>query len=150
MTAWVLQFISKLKKRGDLNGPITAQEIENAKSLWEIYVQQRHYAEITHKVKGSKENNLISQLNLKLDQNGILRCHERFENAELTQAAKFPKLLPKDDYFTRLVIEDAHSRVLHSGVSQTLARVRSEYWIPHGLAIVKKVIRKCRVCRRVE
>jgi len=60
VTAWVLRFVSKLNKRRDLNGPITAQEIENAKSLWEIYVQQRSYAGITHKVKERKKNNLMS------------------------------------------------------------------------------------------
>ena len=108
MAAWVLRFISKLKKQRDLNGPITSSEIQKAKSLWETQAQQRHYADVILKVKQGK-NNLMNQLNLTLDQNGILKCHGRFGNAELTQAAKFPKLLPKDDYFTILVIEDAHS-----------------------------------------
>ena len=89
----------------------------------------------------------MSQLNLWLDWNGILRCHGRFENAELTQASKFPKLLPKDDHFTRLIMEDVHIRVLHSGVSQTLAKVQIEYWIPHERVAVKKVMRNCRVCK---
>ena len=48
------------------------------------------------------------------------------------------------------VAEGMHSRVLHSGVSQTLARVRQEYWIPCGRAVIKKLIRNCGVCRRTE
>ena len=45
---------------------------------------------------------------------------------------------------------DAHYKVLHSGTSQTLAKLRQEYWIPHGRTVVKKLIKDCRVCRRVE
>ena len=150
VTAWVFRFISKLKKERNLTGPITTPEIQKTKVLWELYIQQKHYTDTVQKVKQGKKSNLQNQLNLKSDESGLLRCHGRFENAELTQAAKHPKLLPKDDYFTRLVVEDAHSRVLHSGVSQTLARVRKEYWIPHGRAVVKKIIKECRVCKRVE
>ena len=58
--------------------------------------------------------------------------------------------MPKDAYFTRLVIEDAHSKVLHSGVLQTLSTIRQEYWIPQGRAVVKKALKDCRVCRCVE
>ena len=54
-------------------------------------------------------SDLKSQLNLQLNQSGLLRCQGRFENAELTQAAKCPKLIPKDSYFTRLVVKDMHS-----------------------------------------
>ena len=95
-------------------------------------------------------SNVKDQLNLQLDENGVLRCHGRLMNTKLTQGAKCPKLLPKDGYYTRLVIEDHHRRVLHSGVAQTLAQVRHEYWIPRGHAIVKKVLKNCRICRRVE
>ena len=99
VTAWVLRFIDKLKKQGELlTGPLTAQEIQKAKLLWELHIQQKHYADTIYSVKHGKKSNLKSQLNLQLDQSGLLRCHGRFENTELTQAAKFPKLIPKDDH----------------------------------------------------
>ena len=97
-----------------------------------------------------EKNNVQHQLNLQLDIDGLLKCQGRLGNAELTKPAKQPKLLPKDAYFTRLVIEDAHSRVLHSGVSQILSTIRQEYWIPQGRAVLKKVLKDCRVCRRIE
>ena len=71
-------------------------------------------------------------------------------NAELTQGVKYPKLLLKDDYYTRLVIKDHHHRILHSAVTQTLAQVWHEYWIPCGCAMVKKVLKNCRICRQLE
>ena len=101
-------------------------------------------------IKRGRKNNIKHQLNLQLDTKGLLRCQGRLANAELSQAAKYPKLLPKNAHFTQLVIKDVHRRVLHSGVSQTLATVRQEYWIPHGRAIIKRILKICRVCRRVE
>ena len=103
-----------------------------------------------HSINIGKKNNMKYQLNLQVDTNGLLRCQGRLENTELSQAAKYPKLLPKDTHFTRLIIEDTHCRILHSGVSQTLATVRQQYWIPQGQAIVKRVLKDCRVCRRIE
>ena len=151
VTAWVLRFIDKLKKQGELlTGPLTAIEIQKAKLLWKLYIQHEHYSEVICSIKGGRKNNIKHQLNLQLDMKGLLRWQGRLANAELSQAAKYPKLLPKDAHFTQLVIEDVHRRVLHSGVSQTLATVRQEYWIPHGRAIIKRILKICRVCRRVE
>ena len=43
---------------------------------------------------------------------------------------------------------DSHCKVLHSETSQTLAKLRQEYWVPHGRTVI--VIKDCRVCRRAE
>ena len=72
------------------------------------------------------------------------------ENAALTEGTRFPILLPSNGKLTELVIEDTHARILHSGVSQTLSTIRLKYWIIHGRASVKKVLRKCVVCKRLE
>ena len=150
VTAWLFRAVNKLMKRDTVVGPLTVLELHNAKRLWDLHIQYKCYSDSIDLVRQGKSSNLKNQLNLKLDESGILRCHGRLENAELTQGAKHPKLLPKEEYFTRLVIEDHHRRVLHSGISQTLAQVRYEYWIPHGRATVKKVLKDCRICRRVE
>ena len=126
MTAWVLRFIDKLKKQGEvLTGPLTVKKIQKAKLLCELHIQQKHYVDTIHTVNHGKKSNLNSQLIL--DQNGLLRCHGGFENVELNQAAKCPKLIPKEGHFTRLVVKDIHSQVLHSRVSQTLAKVQQEH-----------------------
>ena len=139
VTAWLLRFVDKLLKKGITTGPITAVELKLARRLWEQQTQYDYYSDVIWNVKGGKRNNVQHQLNLQLDTDGLLKCQGRLGNAELTKAAKQPKLPPKDAYFTRLVIEDAHSRVLHSGVSQTLSTIRQEYWIPQGRAVVKKL-----------
>lgn len=85
-----------------------------------------------------------------IDSNGLLRCKGRYCNVGLSENAKHPKLLHKEDHYMRLVIEDYHCKYLHSGVSQTLAHTRKEYWVPSGRAQVKKILNQCRVCRCTE
>ena len=87
---------------------------------------------------------------MKLDEQGLLRCHGRYQNAELSQGAKYPKLLPREEHYTCLVVEDNHYKMLHSGASQTLTQVRQEYWIPQGHCKVKKILKGCRICRYSE
>ena len=84
------------------------------------------------------------------DKNGLIRCFGRLKNADLSYESKFPILLPRKHRFTLLVIEDMHKKLLHAGVSHTLARVRGEYWIPHGRAEVRRINMSCQVCKRHE
>ena len=90
------------------------------------------------------------RLGLFVDEKGLLRCHGRLDNAELRQDTATPKLLPKDQRYTRLLIEECHFRAMHAGVSQTLARTRREYWIPQGRRVVQKVLKLCLVCKRYQ
>jgi len=111
-------------------------------------IQSKAYPDLLDRIQKGKKSKIIHQLNLQLDLNGLVRCHGRFGNAELTQGARFPKLLPKDEYFTELVINDVHAKILHSGVSQTLSTIRQVYWIPQGRAAVKRVLSNCRIRKR--
>ena len=86
-----------------------------------------------------------------LDADGILRCQCRIDQATMiSESARRPVLLPKNERFTYLVIKKVHKQNLHCGVSQCLSQVRHKYWIPHGRAAVKSVIQSCLVCRRHE
>ena len=44
----------------------------------------------------------------------------------------------------------AHARVQHNGVKETLAEVREKFWIIRVSSPVKQIIYKCAVCRRFE
>ena len=150
ITAWVMRFANKVMNREVSTESLTVQEIEKASLLWDMYVQEKCYGDVIKSIKKGKKCNLKEQLNLIIDDHGLLRCRGRYENAELTQGARCPKLLPTAEYYTRLIIKDFHSKTMHSGVSQTLARTRMQYWIPQGRLQVKKVINNCKVCRRIE
>ncbi|MCP3663122.1 MAG: hypothetical protein GY696_11610 [Gammaproteobacteria bacterium] len=95
-------------------------------------------------------SNLVNQLGLQFDEKGLIRCHGRMQNADLTEAEKAPVILPRKDVYTKLMILEAHQKTMHSGTLQTLTQIRRKYWIVKGRASVKTVIRQCLVCKQVD
>jgi len=99
-------------------------------------------------IEKCRKNCIQQQLGIKIDDIGLLRCHGRLDNADVNEDTKYPKLLPKCERFTFLLISEVHQRLIHAGVSHTLSQVRKEFWIPQGRMQVKYVISKCLICRR--
>ena len=93
---------------------------------------------------------LKGQLGLFTDKNGLWRCGGRLQNADLPYSTKHPVLLPRNNHFTALVIRDAHLRVCHDGVKETLTEVRSRYWVVRGRSTTRAILHKCTVCKRFE
>jgi hypothetical protein len=130
---------------------ITTEEYELVKLEWIKCVQKNHYTEVLQALQGESvkvQIPIVSQLGLQLDELGIIRAHGRYEYADLPEAARAPILLPKKDWFSNLVVNDVHCRLMHSGVSHTLSQVRLSYWIPCGRALTRSVISHCIICRR--
>ena len=150
VTAYVLRFIGKLRKQTSESLSLTVNEIQKAEQMWISYVQHQHYSKVFESVGDKTFMNLKRQLGLYVDEKGIIRCRGRFENAWFAEGTKYPVLLPKSDYLTRLIIKKTHKDNLHSGVSQTLANIRYTFWIPQGRSMVKSVLRICNNCRRCE
>jgi hypothetical protein len=144
-----LPILEVVIKNIDCTTGIRAQDITAAKMLMDYAVQRSHFKDVFHDLEHGKRNTLIQQLNLVVDGDGILRSHSRYQNAALPDDTKFPKLLPSKSRYTDLVIQDVHRRVLHAGVSHTLAQLRREYWIPKGRATATWVINRCLTCRRL-
>ena len=99
-------------------------------------------------LSAGKTNVVIRSLRLFLDAKGLIRCGGRLENAELSRDETNPKLLPEKSRYTRFVVMHYHEKALHAGVSQTLALVRSEYWIPSGRTVVSSVLHRCVKCQK--
>ena len=66
-------------------------------------------------LKDNKKHSLINQLGLKKDNHGILRCYGQYASADTNIETKNPKLLPRKNYFTNLVILEVHGRLIHAG-----------------------------------
>ena len=60
-----------------------------------------------------------SQLNRNIHDDGIINCIEILQNAGIQDDSIDPILLLKKDTVTRLIIEDIHYPLLHSGPSHT-------------------------------
>ncbi|XP_065062455.1 uncharacterized protein LOC135689235, partial [Rhopilema esculentum] len=146
VTARVIRFVTNLRsaREGKILklGELDSEEVSRAERIW---------------IKGSqidlKKQPGYNEIALKLglfEEDGILKCKGRLENSDLALETKFPIILPNNNWFTRLVIEDCHERVMHEGLKATLTEYRSSFWTTKGRQYVKKILRDCRKCKKVQ
>ena len=141
VTALVLTFVDRLKKRLELSQP---DVLARAESVWLKDVQRTA-------IQDSRFSSWHKQFGIYEDDSGILRCKGRLENAAvLTFEQKHPALLHTGHRFTDLIVLRCHRRVLHNGVKDTLTELRSAYWIVRGRQHVRKIVGQCAVCNRLE
>ena len=55
----------------------------------------------------------------------------------LSLSAQTPILLDKGHHLARMIVMDAHLRVMHSGVKEKLVEFRSVYWLVKGQQFVQ-------------
>ncbi|XP_065063348.1 uncharacterized protein LOC135689914 [Rhopilema esculentum] len=146
VTARVIRFVTNLRsaREGKILklGELDSEEVSRAERIW---------------IKGSqidlKKQPGYNEIALKLglfEEDSILKCKGRLENSDLALETKFPIILPNNNWFTRLVIEDCHERVMHEGLNATLTEYRSRFWTTKGRQYVKKILRDCRKCKKVQ
>ena len=145
MTAHLLKFIKILKRRTspEASDCLEVDEIPKAEILWITELQQLL-------VKDGHFDCWKKQFSLFVDQDGIWRCRGRIANAHVSFSTKHPILLHKDHWLTKLFVRNAHERVFHNGVKETLTENRSRFWIVRGRTFVRQIIHKCVICRRFE
>ena len=115
--------------------------------------QRKHYPDVfSYFEKGLSSlkdiPSIVSRLNLFLDDDGLLRVKSKFKKWNYNTDHKFSLLLPPDSYLTRLIIWDAHIKLLHSGCYAVLTELRKSYYIPKHFSVVTKAIKQCIHCRR--
>ena len=147
VTSHVLKFIDQLKKRitpGETTLQSTATaDYTRAEKLWIIASQSL----LTNHCKFSSWKR---QFDLYLDADSFWRCRGRLSNASVPYSTRHPILLLKGHHFTKLIVRRAHERVLHDGVKETLAEIRSKFWIVKGRSFVRQLLHRCVCCRRFE
>ena len=58
--------------------------------------------------------------------------------------------ISKESVLAEKLVEEAHIVTIHGEVTLTMAKIRSEYWIPSLRQLVKKTIKKCYGCKRFQ
>ena len=160
VTAYVLRFVNilRLSNNGDQGSThnskqLIVEEIDNAEKLWIRSLQAKSFlAELAFLQSQSKQVPpvRIHQFGLFIDHAGLLRCRGRVNNAILSTATKNPILLPTKHPWINLLISHVHQRVKHSGITDTLSTIREKFWILRGRQAVKRVIKCCIVCNKLE
>ena len=146
VTAYVRKFIYNLraKQRGvqRKNEELGRDEMIGAERMWTLAAQARLKNQDNYA-------GLVKELRI-VEYNGLLKCRGRLNNSDLSLEGKQPTILPRDHCLTKLIINDCHNRVFHSGLRSTLAELRSRFWVPRGRQKVKNIIRDCGVCRKIQ
>lgn len=143
ITAWIMRFVHNCRNPDrKLTGPLLTCETENAEKFWISKAQERSFYPLylTHPA--------ISKFSPYRDEGNLIRVGGRLQNSDFTTSEQHPIVLPPDDEFTRLIIENEHRRLLHAGIRDTLMQLRERYWIIRGRQMVKKVINRCCMCKR--
>ena len=131
VTALLVLFARKWKTPEVYNDNIlTTKEMLEARNLLLKATQQITYKQEISYLKNSdklKKPAIVRQLNLYLDDEGLLRCRGRLQYTDLPYDAKFPILMPKDNYLTTLIVQSRHKTVRHGGFCETLTHIRQTY-----------------------
>ncbi|XP_055623684.1 uncharacterized protein LOC129767089 [Toxorhynchites rutilus septentrionalis] len=92
----------------------------------------------------------LKNLNLFLDQFGLLRISGRLRNLNAPYDTRFPILLPAKHRLSWLIARSIHVRTLHAGPSLLLATIRQRFWPLRGRQLARKVVRQCVTCFRCQ
>ena len=132
---------------------IEATELNRAEVLWICSIQSQSFeGEIKYLKNNSRQvkSPYIDQFRLFIDDQGLLKCKGRINNAGLSATEKNPLLLPSKHPFVKMLVTDVHHRMKHGGVNSTLVALRGHYWILRGRLVVKSIIRSCVICKKLE
>lgn len=160
----VLQFINKLKQRLRVRDPERYQGLVcygDGVNLFDVSCkkvlvteQMIHYPEIVAflSATGNKVKDippLVNRLNLFRDADGLLKVKSKFGRWKRDQNFCCPILLPKQSNLTKMIIRDAHVKSAHSGCYSLLTSLRRKFWVLNFFSTVKRVLRECVICRRL-
>jgi hypothetical protein len=99
--------------------------------------------------EGQFSDPLVLQLNLFLDETGLVRVQSKLRRLKADYAERCPILLSKSCPVAKCIILDTHVRWGHAGLYKLLSLLRQEFWITNAFVVVKRIVRECVVCRRM-
>ncbi|XP_056639718.1 uncharacterized protein LOC130447083 [Diorhabda sublineata] len=155
VTAYLFTFASNCKRSVTLRnlGELTLEEINIAKCTLIKSVQYKNFKPEIDKLKSGKQISRKSKLlplSPFLDSENILRVGGRLNKSDLFYNQRHQIILPCKDYFTELIVNHEHKRLFHAGTQTVLATIRNEFWPLSSRQAIRRVLRKCVKCFRVQ
>lgn len=152
--AWVYRFIGNCKiqsKTLRVTGELQPEEIKDIEIRLIKGAQKEQFQSEIDAIKSGKEISSKSKLvGLKplIDNDGLLRCNSRLKYAEhMSYDTRFPVILPRKSYVTKLIVRNYHENGNHSGTNQILASLSAQYWIIAAREEIRDVDRDFALCR---
>ena len=105
------------------------------KTFSEIHQLEFHLTDL------SDHNSKFRDVNVKLDEKGILRCEGRLKFTPISQETKSPNLLNDKHPLSKLILLNIHESNKHISTKYTLNEFRQKFWLLCGRRIVRNIIR---------
>ena len=133
------------------NKQLCADEINHTKTYWVWTIQANWFSSEIQFLRNGNQSKprRVEQFTLFLNEKQILRCRGRI-NSSLPPTIKNSILLPSSHPYVDLLIHHTHERVKHSAVTNTLTTLRESFWILKGRQAVKRVLKRCVTCQKLE
>ncbi|EFO96617.1 hypothetical protein CRE_01389 [Caenorhabditis remanei] len=90
-----------------------------------------------------------TDIEFKIDTQGIRRVHRRIESPVLPQEASEPIFIHNRHPLAQLIARETHEINGHLPETYTVSAIRTKYWIPKLGGILKNIIRECVECQKV-
>lgn len=146
VTTRVLQFGKLLP----LQKVINADNLAKSEIILVRIIQNIYFAE---EIRALEQKNSCSPTLRHLRpfiQDGVLRVGGRLANAAISYDQQHPILLPKQDHFTKLLIDHYHRTNLHTGPHLLLSLLRQKYWVLAARGLVRQRVQNCNHCFRLK
>uniref|UniRef100_T1IKR1 DUF5641 domain-containing protein n=1 Tax=Strigamia maritima TaxID=126957 RepID=T1IKR1_STRMM len=148
LTKWVSNSSRKIPN----GSPLTVSELQDAEKHWIRFMQRESFGREVTAIKAGqqiKAKSRLTQTPCVMDENELLQVKTRVPWSEVHHTATGPWVIDNKHYLTQLIVRDAHVRVFHGGLEDTLAELRQRFWIPRARTTIKKTLRDCFVCRKI-
>ncbi|VDH93667.1 Hypothetical predicted protein [Mytilus galloprovincialis] len=153
--AYVHRFIDncRLKQKQRRQGSLSTVEYADVELDIIKNAQREAFSDEYNALMKSKDLPKTSKLlglQPRIDENGLIRCDGRLENAEfLSFDARYPIILPRKNWVTKLIVKRYHELGKHvSGTNQTFSALSSRFWIISGREEIREYEHECYTCRK--
>ncbi len=158
--AVVFCFVNKLKeamfnknkvKYSRFENSRNAENIKSAHNYLILAAQRKYYGNVFSFFEDGTVSDIpiISQLNLFLDSDGLIRVNCKFKRFRGDFSQRCSLLLNRKDNITKAIIMDIHIKMLHGGVYKILNILRKTFWVPKAYSTVKTITNDCFTCKRL-
>ncbi|GBM61493.1 hypothetical protein AVEN_163883-1 [Araneus ventricosus] len=150
--SFLFRFLYNCKTKEKKSGSISVEEFQHAKKYLVKTIQVNVFSAEINALKKSEsiKKTIVSNLNVFLDDDDIIRVGGRLTNSELSFDQKHPILLSRDHKLTNIIMEHFHIKNLHVGAQTLLHLVRQECWPLNGRNNARRIVHECLKCYKAK
>ena len=124
-------------------------------------IQEKHFLEERRSLEKSrvqepddknemeKKRSVLAAHNPFMDHEKLIRVGSRIIHSRVSEEAKCPVILPKEDGNVKDLVSYFHEKEFHAGAKHTLCQLRMSFWILCGLQATKSAINRCVRCQKL-